>query len=100
MKQPRTYDDLVAAGRAANVREHRALEAAGLTRADVMDAVETIDRLDGVTLAFADAPTVLAELDRDNPERGMDALATAGYDYHLDQVGDTYFVVRIPAHSV
>lgn len=78
--QPATLKELQRAGHWANQDEHRAQQAAGITRGDVMAVVEEIGDIDGVMLAWGDETQAIADVDRDDIGRVTKRIEQAGFE--------------------
>lgn len=75
-------DELQRANQRANKSEAEALEAAGISRSAKMEAVEEIDRLDGVDLAFGDGAAV--RVCAENVDLASRSLREAGYVHAIN----------------
>lgn len=78
--QPENADELNAANTRANVNEHRAREKAGITRADIMDVVESINQVEGVLLAWAATTEAVADVSREEADEVAARIGAEGYE--------------------
>lgn len=78
--QPETVDELTQANCRAQQREHETLQEAGLTRTDLMDAVEEIDDLEEIQMAWGAAPHVEASYPEGGKDEAAAAVERAGYE--------------------